>query len=87
MLIIARNKVQDIAAFLQGHQERVELFAPAVANWTTFQDDDDANSVTMLIEVTDMKQFSTILNDPRNEALSKKHTVIKPVIVSMPAKA
>ena len=87
MNIIARNKVRDIAAFLRGHQERVDLFGTAVTSWHTFQDADDPQSVVLLLDVPDLDKFGAILHDPRNAALSTKHTVVQPVIVSEPVAA
>jgi hypothetical protein len=85
MMIIARNKVRDIDAFLKGAQERNDLFATAASSWQTFQDKDDLTSVVLVIEVTDMDKFVSILNDPTNAEMSERHTVIRPVIISMPA--
>lgn len=87
MNIIARNKVRDITAFLKGHQERVDLFGTAVTNWYTFQDAEDPQSVVLLLDVPDLDKFGAVLHDPRNVALSTKHTVIQPVIVSRPVAA
>ena len=84
MMIIARNKVRDIDAFLKGGQERNDLFATAASSWQTFQDKDDPTSVVLEIEVTDMNKFVSILNDPANAQMSERHTVIQPVIISMP---
>ena len=52
--IVARHKVKDIDAWLKGHQDRVNLFAPAVTSFKTFQDTDDQNSVVLVIEATAM---------------------------------
>jgi hypothetical protein len=85
MMIIARNKVRDIDTFLKGGQERNDLFATAASSWQTFQDKDDPTSVVLEIEVTDMDKFVSILNAPANVEMSERHTVIRPVIISMPA--
>lgn len=85
MMIIARHKVRDINTFLKGGQERNDLFATAASSWQTFQDKDDPTSVVMEIEVADMDKFVSILNDPANDEMSERHTVIRPVIISMPA--
>ena len=82
--IVARHKVGDINAWLKGHQERVELFAPAVASFKTFQDADDPNSVVLVIEVIDMEKLGTIINDPKNQGVKNKHTVLEPITMSMP---
>ena len=82
--IVARHKVGNIEAWLKGHQERVELFAPAVTGFKTFQDADDPNSVVLVIEVVDMEKLGAIINDPKNQNAKNRHTVIEPIILSMP---
>jgi hypothetical protein len=82
--IVARHKVSDITAWLKGHQERVDLFAPAVSGFKTFQDTDDPNSVILVIEATDLELMGAIINDPKNKAVKDKHTVLDPIILSMP---
>lgn len=83
--IVARHKVGDINTWLKGHQDRLEAFAPAtISDLKTFQDTDNPNSVVLVMEVTDMEKFKSILEDPRNAKLKDKHTVIDPIIVSMP---
>jgi hypothetical protein len=81
--IVARHKVKDINAWLKGHQDRVNLFAPAVSGFKTFQDTTDPNSVTLVIEATDVALLGAIINDPKNHAVKELHTVIDPVILSM----
>lgn len=82
--IVARHKVKDIDAWLKGHQDRVNLFAPAVTSFKTFQDTDDQNSVVLVIEATDVSLLGAIINDPKNQAIKELHTVVDPVILSMP---
>ena len=81
--IVARHKVKDINAWLKGHQDRVNLFAPAVSGFKTFQDTTDSNSVILVIEATDVALLGAIINDPKNHAVKELHTVIDPVILSM----
>jgi hypothetical protein len=81
--IVARHKVRDINAWLKGHQERLELFAPAVSSFKTFQDTDDPNSVVLVIEVSDLEKLGAIINDPKNQAAKDRHTVMEPIIMSM----
>jgi len=81
--IVGRHKVRDIDAWLKGHQERVELFAPAVSSFKTFQDSDDEKSVVLVMEVTDFEKLVTIINSPDNQAIKDKHTVLEPVTISM----
>ncbi len=82
--IVVRHKVSDIDAWLKGHQERVELFAPAISGFKTFQDSDDPKSVVLVIEVTDMEKLGAIINDPKNQDTKDRHTVLEPIIMSMP---
>lgn len=82
--IIVRHKVADINTWLKGHQERVDLFAPAVSGFKTYQDAGDPASVVLVIEVTDMEKLKTIIQDPANDAVKARHTVLEPIIMSMP---
>jgi len=82
--IVARHKVGDFNVWLKGHQDRVSLFAPAVASFKTFQDTDDPNSVIVVFEVNDLEKLESIIKDPRNQAIKKKHTVLEPITMSMP---
>ncbi len=82
--IVVRHKVGDFNTWLKGHQDRVEIFAPAVSSFKTFQDTDDPNSIVLVIEVTDLEKYKAILEDPGTAKFKEKHTVIEPIIVSMP---
>jgi hypothetical protein len=82
--IVARHKVRDINVWLKGHQDRVNLFAPAVSGFKTFQDTEDPNSVILVIEATDVALLGAIINDPKNQEAKDRHTVLDPVILSMP---
>ena len=82
--IVARHKVGDFDIWLKGHQDRMRIFGPAISGFKTFQDTDDPNSVVVVFEVTDIEKFETIIKDPLNDALKKKHTVLNPIKVSMP---
>lgn len=82
--IVTRHKVGDIDTWLKGHQDRVEIFAPAISGFQTYQDTDDPKSVVMVIEVTNMEKFGTILNDPNLQEIKDRHTVLEPIIISMP---
>lgn len=81
--IVVRHKVGDINAWLKGHQDRVNIFAPAVSGFKTFQDTDDPNSVILVVEVTDMELLGAIINDPKNQEVKDLHTVIEPITMSM----
>ncbi len=63
--IVVRHKVKDIHTWLKGHKERVEIFAPAVSSFKTFQDQNDPTSVLLVMQVTDMEKLGAILNDPK----------------------
>lgn len=82
--IVVRHKVSDIDTWLKGHQERKELFAPAVSSFKTFQDADDPKSVVLVLEVTDMEKLGAIIKDPKNQDAKDRHKVIEPIIMSMP---
>jgi hypothetical protein len=80
--IVVRHKVGDIDAWLKGHKDRVNLFAPAITGFKTFQDTDDPNSVILVVEVTDMELLGSIINDPKNQEVKDLHTVIEPITMS-----
>jgi len=82
--VVVRHKVGDIKTWLKGHQDRVELFAPAISGFQTFQDKDDPESVVLVLEVTDMDKLGAIINDPKNKEVKDRHTVKDPIIVSIP---
>ncbi|MFD0837535.1 hypothetical protein ACFQ0I_17290 [Mariniflexile aquimaris] len=84
--IVTRHRVGNIETWLKGHQDRLDVFAPAISDLKTFQDTNDPNSVVLIVEVTDMQKFEAILNDPSLKALKNKHTVLEPITVSVPAK-
>jgi len=84
--IVTRHKVGDFDTWLKGHQDRLDLFAPAMSDLKTFQDTDDPNSVVLVIVLTDMEKFEAILNDPSTDVLKAKHTVKDPIKVSMQVK-
>lgn len=81
--IVVRHQVGDIDAWLKGHSERVALFAPAVTGFKTFKDTDNPNSVVMVVEVTDMEKLAAIINDPNNQPVKVRHTVLEPILISM----
>lgn len=82
--IVARHKVGNIDTWLKGHQDRVNLFASVVSSFKTFQDADDPKSVVLVFEDVDVDRLATIINDPKNKAIKDQHTVLEPVIISMP---
>jgi hypothetical protein len=80
--IVVRHKVGDIDAWLKGHKDRVNLFAPAITGFKTFQDTDDPNSVILVVEVSDLELLGSIINDPKNQEVKDLHTVIEPITMS-----
>lgn len=81
--IVVRHKVGDFNTWIKGHEERVKIFAPAIKSFKTFQDTDNPNSVSLVIDVTNLELLGSIMNDPKNQALKDKHTVKDPIILSM----
>ena len=84
--IVVRHKVRDIKAWLNGHNDRVKIFASAVSSFKTFQDTDDPKSVVLVVEVTDMKKLEEIMKDTKvmDEIAKARHTVLEPITMSMP---
>lgn len=84
--VVIRHKVGDINTWLKGHQDRVNVFAPAISGFKTFQDADDPNSVVLVVEVNDLELLGAIINDPKNQGLKDRHTVLDPITMSMEVK-
>ena len=82
--VIVRHKVGDFDTWMKGHKDRAELFAPFSSGFQTFRDLSDPQSVVLLIDVSDMDKMREALADPKNDEVKKRHTVIEPIIVSMP---
>ncbi|MEP7233491.1 MAG: hypothetical protein ABI691_24745 [Ginsengibacter sp.] len=80
--IIARHKVGDINAWLDGHQDRLDLFGPVSSGFRTFQDMDDPNSVVLIVETDDLERLASVINDPIHDAVKARHTVLEPIITS-----
>ena len=81
--VVVQHKVGDFDTWLKGHDERVQVFSPAVSSFKTFQDKDDPKSVTLVLEVTDMDKLGAIMNDPNIQDAKDRHTVIEPILLSM----
>lgn len=81
--VVVRHKVGNFETWLQGHDERVELFAPAVSGFKTFQDKDDPNAIVLVLEVTDMEKLGAIMVDPDIQEAKDRHTVKDPILLSM----
>ena len=81
--VIVRHKVGNFDTWLKGHQDRVNVFSPLVTSFKTFQDANDANSVAMVLEVTDLDKLAELVNDPKLQHFKDKHTVIDPITISI----
>lgn len=84
--VVVRHKVGDFDTWLEGHQDRVELFSKFSSGFQTFQDTDDPNSVVLVAEVFDFDEMESLLSNPEimEKIAKEKHTVLEPVTVSMP---
>ena len=82
--VVIRHKVGNIDTWLKGHQDRVELFAPLGSGFQEFQDTDDANSVVLVLQVTDMDKLNEMMKNPEVQKKKDEHTAIDPLVVSMP---
>jgi hypothetical protein len=80
--VVIRHKVGDFETWLKGHQDRVKIFAPAVSSFKTFQDQDDPQSVVLVLEVMDMEKLGALMNDPSVQEAKDRHTVKEPLILS-----
>jgi hypothetical protein len=80
--IIVCHKVGDINAWLEGHQDRVELLAPVTSGFRTFQDTSDPNSVVLVMETDDLEAFIKTVTDPALDEVKAKHTVLAPITIS-----
>jgi hypothetical protein len=81
--LIVRHRVSDFATWLEGHEERKALFASAVSSFKTFQDQEDPDSILLVLEVVNMEKLGEVLNDPAHKAIKDKHTVLSPIVVSL----
>lgn len=84
--IIARHKVGNFDTWLKGHQERVDLFSKFASGFQTFQDTNDPNSVLIVADVFDLEGMQALMSNAEimDKIAKQKHTVIEPVIVSLP---
>ena len=81
--VVVRHKVGDFETWLKGHEDRVNIFAPAVSSFKTFQDQDDPKSVVLVLEVTDMEKLGAIITDPNIQEAKDRHTVKEPILLSI----
>lgn len=84
--VVIRHKVGNINTWLNGHQDRVELFSKFASSFQTFQDTNDPNGVVLVAEVFDMEGMQAIMSNPEvmEKIAKEKHTVLDPITVSMP---
>jgi len=81
--VVARHKVGDFNVWLKGDQDRVDLFSPAVSSFRSFQDTEDPSSIVLVFEDADVDILGAIINDPKNQKIKDRHTVLEPVVLSM----
>ncbi|HEU5166072.1 MAG TPA: hypothetical protein VFU29_11060 [Chitinophagaceae bacterium] len=84
--VVIRHKVGDFGTWLNGHQDRVDLFSKFASGFQTFQDTDDPNSVVIVGEVFDLEGMQALMSNPEvmEKIAKEKHTVRDPITVSMP---
>lgn len=84
--IIVRHKVGNFDTWLQGHQDRVDLFSKFASGFQTFRDTDDPNSIVLVADVFDMDGMQALMSNSEvmEKVAKEKHTVIEPITVSMP---
>jgi len=84
--VVIRHKVGDFNTWLNGHQDRLDLFSKFASGFQTFQDTDDPNSVVIVAEVVDLEGMQAVMSNPEvmEKIAKEKHTVRDPITVSMP---
>ena len=84
--VVVRHKVGDFNTWLNGHQDRVDLFSKFSSGFQTFQDTNDPNSVLLVAEVFDLEGMQAVMSNPEvmEKIAKEKHTVREPITVSMP---
>jgi hypothetical protein len=81
--IVISHKVGNFKTWLNGHQDRVNVFSPVISSFKTFQDANDPNTIAMVLEVADMSKLGELMNDPKLQPYKDKHTVLDPISVFM----
>jgi hypothetical protein len=79
--VVVTHKVGDFDTWMGGHEDRVEVFGPAITGFRTFRNSEDPNAVVLVMDVTDMDKLGEIMVDPTTQALKDKHTVLDPISV------
>ena len=84
--VVIRHTVGDFNTWLNGHQDRVDLFSKFSSGFQTFQDTNDPNSVVLVADVFDLEGMQALMSNAEvmEKVAKEKHTVKEPVIVSMP---
>ncbi len=84
--IVIRHKVGDFKTWLNGHQDRVDLFSKFASGFQTFQDTDDPNSIVLVADIFDMEGMQELMGNREvmEKVAKEKHTVHEPITVSMP---
>lgn len=84
--VVVRHKVGDFDTWINGHQDRVDLFSKFASEFQTFQDTDDPNSIVLVAEVFDLDGMQALMSNPEvmEKIAKEKHTVLEPITVSMP---
>jgi hypothetical protein len=79
--VVVTHKVGDFDTWMTGHEDRVEVFGPAVTGFRTFRDSKDPNAISLVMDVTDMDKLGEIMADPHVQTLKEKHTVLDPISI------
>ena len=84
--IVIRHKVGDFNTWLNGHQDRVDLFSKFASGFQTFQDTNDPNSIVLVADIFDMEGMQALMGNREvmEKVAKEKHTVLEPITVSMP---
>jgi len=84
--IVVRHKVGNFDTWLNGHEDRKDLFSKFASSFQTFRDTDDPNSIVMVAEVFDLDAMQDVMGNAEviEKIAKEKHTVIEPITVSMP---
>jgi hypothetical protein len=82
--VVVRHKVGDFDTWKKGHQDRKEIFEQAASDFQEFQDTDDPKSVVIVLQVTDMDKLNALMQDAEVQKKKDAHTVIDPIVISMP---
>jgi hypothetical protein len=83
--VVIRHKVGNFDTWLNGHQDRVDIFSKFGSGFQTFQDVDDPNSIVLVADVDDMEGLQATMANPdiMGKIAKDKHTVLEPITVSM----